>query len=109
MITYKVSKQSLAGANTDIRAQLRDLAEISSAFKSLQDKLAVHEDAIASPTLNAYREEIERLVDTAISLTGNISDKTQKLSNVSEQAGKHLIAIEDHFNAVLQDGAKQDA
>jgi len=103
MITYKIDKQPNSAANTQIREMSAVLAEIPATLRILRDVLSQHESAISAPSINNFRFELERMVEEAIETTKNISDLSQKLSAVSEQAGKHLAAVEEHFGSVLRE------
>ncbi len=103
MITYKIDKQSNGNANTQIREMSAVLAEIPATLRVLHDVLVQHEATISAPSINSFRYELQKIVEDAISTTKNIADSAQKLSAVSEQAGKHLAAVEEHFGAVLRE------
>jgi hypothetical protein len=103
MITYKIDKQPNTTVNTQIRDMGVVLAEIPKTLRVLLDLLATHESAISAPSINNFRYELEKSVEAAIDNTTSITDLSQKLSAVSEQAGKHLAAVEEHFGSVLRD------
>lgn len=102
MITYKIDKQSHAQTNTQIRDMAAVLAEIAPSLQRLQELIDQQSGTISSPSINYFRSELQRRVTEAIELTRGISEDSQKLVSVSDQAGKHLAAIEEHFGAVLR-------
>ncbi len=103
MITYKIDKQSNNNTNTQIRDMAVVLAEIPKTLQVLRDLLNQHESTISAPSINNFRYDLEKQVEVAIESTANITELSQKLSVVSEQAGKHLAAVEEHFGSVLRD------
>jgi hypothetical protein len=102
MITYKVDKPSQTKVSSQIRDMGSVLAEIPTSLQVLLELLQEQEATISSPSINFFRSELERAVVEAIERTRAIADNSQKLVNVSEQASKHLAAIEEHFGAVLR-------
>lgn len=102
MIVYKIDKQPHINANTQIRDMARVLEEIAPTLEMLQELLAKHSSTISSPSINNFREELQRNTYEAIRLTRTIARNSQKLASVSDQAGKHLSAIEEHFGATLR-------
>ncbi len=105
MITYKIDKQPNTGVNTQIRDMSAVLAEIPATLRVLHDLLSQHEAAISAPSINSFRYDLEKMVENAIDNTANIAELAQKLSAVSEQAGKHLAAVEEHFGSVLRESS----
>jgi len=103
MITYKIDKQPNSAANTQIREMSAVLAEIPATLRVLRDVLNQHESAISAPSINDFRYQLEKMVEDAAETTKNIAELSQRLSAVSEQAGKHLAAVEEHFSAVLRE------
>ena len=103
MITYKIDKQPNAATNTQIREMSAVLAEIPATLRVLLETLSQHESVISAPSINNFRYELQKMVEDAIENTANIAELSQKLSAVSEQAGKHLAAVEEHFGSVLRD------
>lgn len=101
MITYKIDKHISSKANTQIREMSGFLADVSPTLHHLQKVLLEHEAALSSATINRYRKELLDMVTEAIDLTSAIADNTQKLASVSDQAAKHLSAMDDHFGSVL--------
>lgn len=102
MITYKIDKPTQAKVSSQIRDMAIILAEIPNTLKVLLELIDEQETTISSPSINLFRAELKRGVIEAIERTQVISDDSQKLVNVSEQAGKHLAAIEEHFGSVLR-------
>lgn len=102
MIVYKIDKQPHASVNTQIRDMKVVLDEISPTLQTLQSLLSQQSSAISSPSINNFRNSLLEQVGQAITQTRQIAEASQKLVTVSEQAGKHLVAIEEHFGAVLR-------
>lgn len=103
MIVYKIDKTAHAKANAEIKAMSSVLAEISPTLQILQGLITQHSSTISSPSIDNYRYELKETIGEAIRLTYTIAENSQKLISVSDQAGKHLSAIEEHFGAVLRD------
>ncbi len=103
MITYKIDKQAHAKINNQIRDMKPVLAEIVPTLQMLQELLKEHEGAISSPSINNYRAELQESLRKTIAFADDIAEPTQKLIAVSEQAAKHLAAIEEHFGGVLRE------
>jgi hypothetical protein len=106
MITYRIDKQTNSNINSELKEMLAVLGEIAPTLKSLHDLVAQHEASISTPTINAYRDELRLKIVQAIELSREITEDTPKLISVSDQAGKHLAAIEEHFGAALREEAK---
>ena len=102
MIVYKIDKQAHARANNRIREMDAVLREIAPTLQILSEILEEQKDSISSPTINAYRAELVQRINTSVNTTSKIAEDAQRLVAVSEQAGKHLSAIEEHFGAQLR-------
>lgn len=102
MIVYKVDKQSQISASTQIRDMANVLSEIPNSLQILQDLLDQQGAAISSPSIDNYRTELRREITEVIEHAQEITERSQKLVAVSDQATKHLTAVEEHFSAVLQ-------
>lgn len=106
MITYRIDKQP----NTTVSSQLRDmqkvLNEVPATLRYLLELLSQNEAAISTPSINSYRYELQKLVEATIENSTMIAEQTQRLSAASEQAGKHLSAIEEHFGQTLRQAAE---
>jgi len=109
MIVYKIDKQPHASVNSQIRDMKVVLDEISPTLQTLQSLLSQQSSSISSPSINSFRNALLEQVSQAIVQTRNIADASQKLVTVSDQAGKHLVAIEEHFGAVLRSPSAQTA
>lgn len=109
MISYKIDKAGLNKVNSDLREIAALLAEISPTLQTLNDMLMTHEQTISSPSINGYRDELKVLTAEATMATKKIADNTDRLIAVSDQAGKHLSAIEDHFGATLRERTTETA
>ncbi len=107
MITYKLDNSTQSTVNNEIREMTAILAEISPTLQSLLEVISHHEAAISTPAINDFRTELKDMIIRATSLTRAIAQDTEKLLTVSEQTGKHLAAIEDHFGAVLRGAASE--
>ncbi len=102
MITYRIDKTSHAKVNSQIRDMENILNEIPNSLQVLLELLNEQAATISSPSINNYRADLQRRVTDAIASTQQIAADSQKLITVSEQAAKHLSAIEEHFGAVLR-------
>lgn len=109
MITYKIDKATHAKANAEIKDMAAVLAEISPTLQILQGLITQQSSTISSPSIDNYRFELKEMIGEAIRLTYTIAENSQKLISVSDQAGKHLSAIEEHFGAVLRDKTTRTA
>lgn len=102
MIVYKIDKQPHIQVNSQIRDMARVLEEIAPSLDVLQELLAKQGSTISSPSINSFRDELQRDVFESTRLARKIAENSQKLVNVSDQAGKHLSAVEEHFGAALR-------
>lgn len=102
MIVYKIDKQPHIQTNTQIRDMARVLEEIAPTLELLQELVAKQSSTISSPSINNFRDELQRDIYETIRLARKISESSQRLVSVSDQAGKHLSAIEEHFGAALR-------
>ncbi len=109
MISYKIDKQNLNKVNSEIRNMSALLAEISPTLQTLNEMLTEHDIAINTPSINAFRDELKFLVNESSKLTKRVAENTEKLLAVSDQAGKHLSAIEEHFGATLREKSVETA
>ncbi len=105
MFVYKIDSQSYQTANREIRELLAELAEVSRTLQILSKALTDHEAAFSTPTIKEFREQLQQRVTEAEAEARAIVDLTQRLVTVSDQAGKHMLTMEDHFGAALQDKA----
>lgn len=101
MITYKIDKHINGKTNAQIRDLSGFLSDVSPTLHHLQKVLIEHEAALSSGPIDKYRKDLLEMVTEAIDLTSAIADNTQKLAAVSDQAAKHLAAMDDHFSAIL--------
>jgi methyl-accepting chemotaxis protein len=102
MIVYKIDKQSHSRTNAQIRDMATVLEEIPATLETLLEIIEQQELAFVTPSINAFRSELQQSVKNAVSLTKTVAERSQKLASVSDEASKHLLAIEDHFGAVLR-------
>lgn len=102
MIVYKIEKQAHARANNRIREMDAVLKEIAPTLEILSQLMAEHAETISSPTINAFRSDLQHRIAAAIADTSKIAEDTQRMITVSDQAGKHLTAIEEHFSTHLR-------
>ncbi len=106
MIVYKIDKESADKANARLRDMAGVIAEVSPSLLVLRKVLAQHDASIETPAITQFRSELIDTVTQAIGLTYTISENAQKLTKTSEQASKHLAAIDEHFGSVLRDSSK---
>lgn len=102
MIVYKIDKQPHGRTNTKIRDMDAVLREIAPTLQTLGKLLDEQSSSISSPTLNAFRSDLQQRVAHAAVQTARIAEDAQRMVAVSDQAGKHLSAIEEHFGAQLR-------
>jgi C4-type Zn-finger protein len=102
MIVYKIDKQSHSRANSQIQDMAGVLAEIPQTLQALLELVEQQEEAFSTPSFNEFRKQLQNKIDESIELTRTISEHSQKLAAVSEEATKHLMTIEDHFGAILR-------
>lgn len=102
MIVYKIDKQALQRINTRIREMDAVLKEIAPTLQILAETVAEQGETISSPTLNMYRTDLQHRLAAAVAETARLADDAQRLIVVSDQAAKHLSAIEEHFGTQLR-------
>lgn len=102
MIVYKIDKQSHARANNRIREMEAVLQELAPTLQILSEILSDQSETISSPTINAFRADLQQRINTLVPQVSKVSSDAQRLVAVSDQAGKHLTAIEEHFGAQLR-------
>ncbi len=102
MIEYKLDKESNNSATAHIRDMDVVLKEISTTYQILLEVIDQQEMALSSPSINNFRKELRTTVRQSILLAESVTENSAKLVIISEQAGKHLSAIEDRFSAALE-------
>ncbi len=107
MITYQIDKPTHQKLNAEIRELSPILAEISPTLQTLLEIVNQHAATISTPTINSFRTDLQELISKASTMTRAITEDVQKLVSVSDQAGKHLAAIEEHFGAALRGVQKE--
>lgn len=104
MIIYKIDNQAQdTKLNTELRQVAAELASVAPALQRLQSIVNKHEETISAPSIAEFRNNLQRMVSDASLLTQRISQNSLTLIEVSEQASKHLISIEDHYSKMLRD------
>jgi hypothetical protein len=109
MIVYKIDSQKQVDAGAEIRDMAAVLAEIPQTLEILNKYLTHQGSAISTPSIDNYRYSLNKMVTEAAETTKVIAENAQRLVAVSEQASKHLAAVEDHFSAVLRTPQNQHA
>lgn len=102
MITYKIDKTAQTQADSDISDMEDVLNEITPTLRTLYEIITRHELAISYPSMTEFRAQLKQEIGQAIESTRAIAEKSKKLVLVSDQAAKHLVAIEEHFGAALR-------
>ncbi len=102
MIQYKIDAKPVNAANTHIKDMSGVLKEIATTYKLLLEATEEQKAALSSPSIDAFRRELQQLLGQGVSMAQVISDYSEKLVVVSEQASKHLTAFEEHFSTALQ-------
>lgn len=103
MIVYKVDKSSHSKTSSQIQDMTVVLQEIAPSLEILQKLLNDHSAAISTPTVDDFRDSLYKSVSAVIPHARRIADQTQQLCEVSEQASKHLVAVDEHYGAALRD------
>lgn len=107
MITYQIDKLSHQKLNSEIRDMSPILAEIAPTLQTLLSVINQHGGTISTPTINSFRSDLQDLITKTTAMSRTITEDVQKLVTVSEQAAKHLAAIEEHFGAALRSAPKE--
>lgn len=102
MIVYKIDKVAAQRTNNRIREMDAVLREIAPSLQILAEIVAEQGETMSSPTLNSYRSDLQHRIAAAIAETTRIAEDAQRLIAVSDQAAKHLSAIEEHFGTQLR-------
>lgn len=105
MITYKIDKVSQTKVSSQVRDMDAVLQEIPNTLQVLIELLEQQSATISTPSINQYRNTLQQDIVRAIEQTRTIAENSQRLASASEQASKHLSAIEEHFGAVLRSNA----
>lgn len=103
MIIYKFQAKSNKEANDEIKAMAAKLESIAPTLQNLQEIIDKHQQTITLPSIVEYRRNLQKMITDATALSRYISENTQMLAKVSEEAGTHLVSIEDYYRAVLDD------
>lgn len=109
MITYQVDRNTLQRLNGELKELSPLIAEISPTLQSLLEIVSQHASAISTPTVNDFRADLLDQLQKAVVLTRASMEDVQKLVSVSDQAGKHLAAIEEHFGGVLRGVQREES
>ncbi len=107
MIEFIVDNRSHSTVSNQIKDMELELREVVATLKRLQKALSQHELAISSPSVIEYRDELQETVSSALSMAQTINLQSQKLINVTEQASKHLISLEEHIGSMLRDRSNE--
>ncbi len=102
MIVYKIDEQPNSTTNAQLYDMLGVLKEVSTTYEILLATLDAQTATLSSPSINNFRAELRSRVNNSIKTSRTIADHTEKLALISEQATKHLKAIEERFNAALE-------
>jgi flagellar hook-associated protein FlgK len=104
MIIYKIDNQNKdATLNVELREVARELASVAPVLQRLQSIVNKHEETISAPSIVEFRNNLQRMVSDASSLTQRISQNSLTLIDVSEQASRYLTSIEEHYSKILHD------
>ncbi len=102
MIVYKIDRQNQASASSQIKDMAVVLNEIPESLAILQNLLTQHRQSISTPTLDNFGANLQQAVEGATKLTKIIAENSQRMCTVSDQASKHLVAIDEHFGSDLR-------
>ena len=103
MIVFKIDKTSHTTASSQIKDMSAVLEEIATSLELLQSALDEHERAISTPTIDDFRGVLQQMTANGVTLTRRIYEYSQQLCAVSDQATKHLVALDEHSGAALRD------
>lgn len=103
MIVYKVDKSSHAKTSAQIKDMAAVLEEIAPTLQVLQKLLNEHGNTISTPTVDEFRNSLQHTIATTIPQVRRIADQAQQLRTVSDQASKHLVAVDEHFGGALRE------
>jgi hypothetical protein len=103
MTVYKLDKTAADKLNARLRDMLPVLTEISPSLQILRKVLAEHQNALETPAINQYREELIEVLTQAIGYTYTVAEKVEQLTKASDQTARHLAALDDHFGNLLAD------
>lgn len=103
MVVYRIDKASHTKASSQIKDMSAVLDEISRTLEVLQKSLDEHQKAISTPTIDEFRDVLIQMTNNGVTLTRRIAEYSQQLCTVSDQATKHLVAVDEHFGSVLRE------
>ncbi len=109
MIVYKIDKHYQNKSAAQIRDMRAVLKDIPITLQLLQDAIQQQTYGISSPSIDEFRAELKETIASAIALTTDLSKDAQHLVAVSEQVAKHLVAVDEHFGAILRNRTPQTA
>ena len=102
MIVYKIDRQNQASASSQIKDMDAVLREIPESLAILQNLLTQHRQSISTPTIDNFGANLQQAVEGATKLTRIIAENSRRMCVVSDQASKHLLAIDEHFGSDLR-------
>lgn len=94
MIAYKLDNPTRIKADQQIAQMGEVLAEIAPTLRILRGLINEHKTTISGTALGQYRDELQSMVNEAISLTHTIAKNAIRLSKVSDLAANQLSALE---------------
>jgi flagellar hook-associated protein FlgK len=104
MIIYKIDNQIQdTNLNAELREVASELASVAPVLQRLHSIVNKHEETISAPSIVEFRNNLQRMVSDASSLTQRISQNSLTLIDVSEEASRYLTSIEEHYSKILHD------
>lgn len=103
MLVYRIDTQDGKEINNEMRQIATELATLTPALRRLKSAVARHSHTIDSPSITQFRENLNRMLADAEVLNQRVSENSLFLAEVSEQASKHIISVEQHYNTILKD------
>ncbi len=103
MLVYKVDTQDGKEINSEIRQIANELATLTPTLRKLKSMVTRHISTIDSPSITQFRDNLNRMLGDAEMINQRVSENSLMLVEVSEQASKHLISVEQHYEAILKE------
>lgn len=102
MIVYKLDPQTQVKADAQIKDMSTVLSEIPTTLRILFNLLSEHQQSISAKSIDQYRDDLSQMISEAIRLTHLIAVNSQRMSNVSDQVAKQLVAFETQIGDALK-------
>lgn len=103
MTIYKIDENPTNEINKHIANMDNVLNEIAVTYAILLELLESQASTLSAPSIDLFREGLKETVNIAVVNATIIREKSAKLVKVSEQASKHLSAVESRVDIALQE------